>query len=124
MVLMKVNGVTIKNPSRYDIVLQNLASDSSFTSETGVTNVDAVRNNIHTISVAWDRLTSNELKAICDLMSPLDKSKTVFTLEYYQMETQTYGVGAFYSTDRDIKTKIVTDVLKSTSSLSLKLKEC
>lgn len=124
MVLMKVNNVDIKNPSQYDVLLQNLASDSSFTSETGVTNIDPVRNNINTISVSWNRLTSDELKAICDLISPLDKSKTVFTLEYYKLEAQVYATGSFYSTDRSINTKIVKDLTKSFSSLSFKLKEC
>lgn len=124
MVLMYVNGTAIKNPSQYDVTLQNLASDSSFTSETGVTNIDPVRNNIHTISVTWDKLTSAELKAICDLMSSSDKSKTVFSLSYYGMETQVYSTGDFYTTDREIKTKLVQDLTKSSSSLSFKIKEC
>lgn len=123
MYVLKVNGVILKNPSNFDPTLRNLASDSSYTSETGVTNIDAVRNNIVDLSVTWNRLSSAELKAICDLISSDDLNKTVFEIEYYAIEKQAYQTGNFYATDRAIKTKIARSITDSYSSLSVKLKE-
>lgn len=124
MVLMYVNDVALKNPSQYDPVLQNLASDSSFTSETGITNIDPVRNNISTLTIKWDRLTASELQSICTLISPDDLNKTVFSLRYFAMHRGSYVTGNFYVTDRNISTKKALSEAEYYSSLSVKLKEC
>lgn len=96
MALLTVDGVELREPSKYDITYKDLDSDNSYTSETGILNRDMIRSNQHTISVGWDRLTVDEMKTILQAVS----GKSEFQLTYFDYYTMSYQTGRFYANDR------------------------
>ena len=96
MALLTVDGVALKEPSKYDITYKDLDSDNSYTSETGILNRDMIRSNHHTISVGWDRLTANEMQKILRVVS----NKSEFQLRYFDYYDMDYKIGRFYANDR------------------------
>ena len=91
MALLTVDGVSLREPSKYDITYKDLDSDNSYTSETGILNRDMIRSNQHTISVGWDRLTADEMQTILRAVS--NKSE-------FQLRDMDYKTGRFYANDR------------------------
>ena len=96
MALLTVDGVALREPSKYDITYKDLDSENSYTSETGILNRDMIRSNQHTISVGWDRLTANEMKVILQAVS----NKSEFQLRYFDYYDMDYKTGRFYANDR------------------------
>lgn len=96
MALLSVDGVDLREPSKYDITYKDLDSENSYTSETGILNRDMIRSNQHTISVGWDRLTANEMKVILQAVS----NKSEFQLKYFDYYDMDYKTGRFYANDR------------------------
>lgn len=96
MALLTVDGVALREPSKYDITYKDLDSENSYTSETGILNRDMIRSNQHTISVGWDRLTANEMKVILQAVS----NKSEFQLKYFDYYDMDYKTGRFYANDR------------------------
>ena len=96
MALLSVDGVALREPSKYDITYKDLDSENSYTSETGILNRDMIRSNQHTISVGWDRLTANEMKVILQAVS----NKSEFQLKYFDYYEMDYKTGRFYANDR------------------------
>lgn len=96
MSLLIVDGVSLREPSKYDITYKDLDSENSYTSETGILNRDMIRSNQHTISVGWDRLTANEMKVILQAVS----NKSEFQLKYFDYYDMDYKTGRFYANDR------------------------
>lgn len=96
MALLSVDGVALREPSKYDITYKDLDSENSYTSETGILNRDMIRSNQHTISVGWDRLTANEMKVILQAVS----NKSEFQLKYFDYYDMDYKTGRFYANDR------------------------
>lgn len=99
MVLLKVDTVSLPNPSTYDIDFKDLDSENSYTSETGVLVREMIRANQHKISVAWDSLTQDECKAIMQAVS----GKESFQLTYWDYYSMTFETGKFYANDRSVK---------------------
>ena len=97
MSLLTIDGVSIKEPSKYDITYKDLDSSNSYTSETGILNRDMIRANQHTISVSWDYLSTDEMKAIMRAVS----GKSEFQLSYFDYFTMQYQTGRFYADDRN-----------------------
>ena len=96
MALLTVDGVALREPSKYDITYKDLDSDNSYTSETGILNRDMIRSNQHTISVGWDRLTATEMQTILNAVS----NKSEFQLRYFDYYDMDYKTGRFYANDR------------------------
>lgn len=96
MALLTVDGVSLREPSKYDITYKDLDSENSYTSETGILNRDMIRSNQHTISVGWDRLTASEMKVILQAVS----NKSEFQLRYFDYYDMDYKTGRFYANDR------------------------
>ena len=96
MALLSVDGVALREPSKYDITYKDLDSENSYTSETGILNRDMIRSNQHTISVGWDRLTADEMKVILQAVS----NKSEFQLKYFDYYDMDYKTGRFYANDR------------------------
>lgn len=96
MTLLTVDGVELREPSKYDITYKDLDSDNSYTSETGILNRDMIRSNQHTISVGWDRLTADEMQKILRAVS----NKSEFQLRYFDYYDMDYKIGRFYANDR------------------------
>ena len=96
MALLSVDGVALREPSKYDITYKDLDSENSYTSETGILNRDMIRSNQHTISVGWDRLTADEMKVILQAVS----NKSEFQLKYFDYYEMDYKTGRFYANDR------------------------
>ena len=96
MALLTVDGVSLREPSKYDITYKDLDSENSYTSETGILNRDMIRSNQHTISVGWDRLTADEMKEILHAVS----NKSEFQLTYFDYYDMNYKTGRFYANDR------------------------
>lgn len=96
MALLTVDGVALREPSKYDITYKDLDSENSYTSETGILNRDMIRANHHTIAVGWDRLTAEEMKVILHAVS----GKSEFQLHYFDYYDMGYKDGRFYANDR------------------------
>lgn len=97
MALLSVNGTSLKEPSKYDIVKRDLDSENSYTSEEGILVRDMIRANHVTIDVAWERLTQAELQAI---VSQISNGQSSFNLTYFDYFVGQDKTGKFYSADR------------------------
>ena len=106
MTLLTADGVSLREPSKYEISYEDLSSQNSFTSETGILNRDLIRSNHRTLSVGWDRLTANELTEILQAVS----GKSEFSLTYFDYYYMSYRTGRFYANDRKVIGKKVRDV--------------
>lgn len=106
MALLTVDGVSLKDPSTYDITYKDLDSDNSYTSETGILNRDMIRANQHTLSVSWELLTADEMRTILKAVS----GKSEFQLRYYDFYNMAYQTGRFYANDRQGVGKRVRNV--------------
>lgn len=106
MALLTVDGVALREPSKYDISYKDLDSDNSYTSETGVLVRDMIRSNQVTISVSWDRLTESELKSILSAIS----GKESFSLAYFDFLSMETKTGKFYASDRGATGKRVRKI--------------
>lgn len=96
MALLTVDGVELRNPSKYDLTYKDLDSSNSFTSETGILNRDMIRSNQRNIAVGWARLTASELQTILHAVS----GKAEFSLRYFDYYEMNYKTGRFYANDR------------------------
>ena len=104
--LLTVNGVSLPNPSKYDITYSDLDSQNAYTSEAGYLVRDMVRSNHITIDVSWDKLKHTQSKLILNAVS----GKSSFKLRFYDKRTNSFiAEGAkdsngvtrkFYATDR------------------------
>ena len=105
LIMLKVDGTPLPNPTAYDITYKDLDSSNSYTSETGVLNRDMVRGNHRTITVDWSLLKYSELRTILRCVSDDDRLKPSFTLEYFDFYSGSYKTGKFYASDRGVKSK-------------------
>lgn len=119
IVLLKVDNVSIKNPSYYDMSYSDIDGSNDYTSETGIYNRDLVRTNVATISVSWDRLTLSELS---ELMQRLT-GKIKYTLTYIDFYSGDFKTGNFRSVSAKGKAKKIYSLGNGLYSFSLTFKE-
>lgn len=119
IVLLKVDNVSIKNPSSYDMSYSDVDGGNNYTSETGVYNRDLVRANVASISVSWDRLTLSELS---ELMQKLT-GKVEYTLTYLDFYSGEFKTGNFRSSSAKGKAKKIYSLGNGLYSFSLSFKE-
>lgn len=103
MELLMIDGVVLKNPTKYDIEYADLDSENSYTSETGVLVRDMIRSNHVTITVEWNYLTSSEVKSILQTI----KGKSEFKLTYLNTLEDAQVQGRFYAQNRKVGGKLV-----------------
>ena len=116
--LLKVDGITLPNPSTYDPTYKDLDSPNSYTSETGVLNRDMIRGNHRTIAVEWSKLKLSELQTILRSVSDDNLLKPSFNLEYFDLYSGTFKKGKFYASDRGVKSKRIRTTSDGLFSIS------
>ena len=97
MAVLIIDGVELKSPSSYSIGFQDLDSNNSFTSESGVLNRDVIDYNYLKINVKWDRLTNDECMNIYNAIN----GKSGFSLTYFDPRFMVLRTKRCYAGNRD-----------------------
>lgn len=77
MTLISIGGVDLPSPTEYNVSLQDIDSENTKRTETGVLQRDRVRAGVYKIEVAW-KITKAQLKIITDALAPAKFSVTFF----------------------------------------------
>ncbi|MBW2672574.1 MAG: hypothetical protein JRD89_04045 [Deltaproteobacteria bacterium] len=88
MALISIGGVDMPAPSEYGVSLQDIDSENTRRTETGVLVRDRVRAGVYKIQVKW-KVTKTQLKTITDAIAPA------------QFTTSTTPTRDMYSGNRD-----------------------
>jgi hypothetical protein len=75
--MIQINGVDLPAPVEYNVTLQDIDSENTRRTETGVLQRDRVRAGVYKIQVKW-RVTKTQLKTITDALKPAKFSATFF----------------------------------------------
>lgn len=92
MAMLTVGAVALPNPTEYEVTLQDLDSDNTTRSETGVMTRDRVRAGVYAIKATFS-VSKTELKTITDAISPVSFSVTFFDPTTSSSPTKTMYVG-------------------------------
>ena len=103
MAMMTVGGVAFPNPSSYTVTLQDLDSDNTHRSETGILNRERIRAGVYKINATWT-VKYADLKKITQALSP-DK----FVVTFFDPTTASYKSAQMYAGDRSARLQAYTD---------------
>mgnify|MGYP001018491946 CR=1 FL=1 len=97
MAIISIGGVALPAPVEYEVSLQDIDSENTRRTETGVLVRDRVRAGVYKIQAKW-RVTKTELKTITDALSPAK-----FSVTFFDPTTSTSPTRDMYSGDRQAK---------------------
>lgn len=97
MALIRIGGVDLPAPVEYSVSLQDIDSENTRRTETGVLQRDRVRGGVYKITVAW-QVKHSVLKTITDAISPAK-----FSVTFFDPTTGSYPTRSMYCGDRDGK---------------------
>lgn len=75
--MIQINGVDLPAPVEYSVSLQDIDSENTRRTETGMLQRDRVRSGVYKIQIKW-RVTRTQLKIITDALKPAKFSATFF----------------------------------------------
>lgn len=70
MALLRINGVDLPDPAKFEAPTNDLDSEESFRDEDGYLHRDPIRQDIRKIIVGWKGITNSELALIKSSVSP------------------------------------------------------
>lgn len=77
MAMIRIDGVDLPQPATYKVTLQDLDSENTTRSETGLLTRDRIRAGVYELEISW-RVNREELQLITDALSPAKFSVTFF----------------------------------------------
>lgn len=77
MALISIGGTDLPSPTEYSVFLQDIDSENTKRTETGILTRDRVRAGVYKIEVAW-KITKAQMKTITDALIPAKISVTFF----------------------------------------------
>lgn len=77
MAMIRIGNTDLPEPAEYSVALQDIDSENTKRSETGLLTRDRVRAGVYKLQVSW-RVTKTQLKVITDALSPAKFSTTFF----------------------------------------------
>ncbi len=95
MALIQINGVDMPPPVEYSVSLQDIDSENTRRTETGVLQRDRVRAGVYKIEVKW-LVTKTQLKTITDALKPAK-----FSVMFFDPTTSTNPTRSMYCGDRN-----------------------
>lgn len=97
MAIIVINGVDMPSPSQYSVSLQDIDSENTQRTETGVLQRDRVRGGVYKITVAW-QVEHSVLRTITNAIS-----SAKFSVTFFDPTTGSYPTRSMYCGDRDGK---------------------
>lgn len=94
MAMINIDGVDLPAPVEYSVSLQDIDSENTKRTETGVLQRDRVRAGVYKLQVTW-RITKPQLKIITDALS-----SAKFSVSFFDPATNTNPTKDMYSGDR------------------------
>jgi hypothetical protein len=77
MAMITIGATPLPNPAKYSVDLQDLDSDNTARSETGVLTRDRVRAGVYSVKCTF-KVSKTQLKTITDAIAPASFSMTFF----------------------------------------------
>lgn len=96
MALLTIDGVSLPEPSAYQVLLSDLDSESTTRNTSGIMLRDRIRAGVHKVDVKWDLLTRERLRLILNALSPAS-----FQVTFLGMDTGEYITKKMYASDRN-----------------------
>lgn len=93
--MINIDGVDLPSPVEYSVSLQDIDSENTRRTETGVLQRDRVRAGVYKIQVKW-RVTKAQLKTITDALKPAK-----FSVTFFDPTTSTTPTRYMYCDDRN-----------------------
>jgi len=93
--MIQINGVVLPAPVEYSVSLQDIDSENTRRTETGMLQRDRVRAGVYKIQIKW-RVTKTQLKTITDALKPAK-----FSVTFFDPTTSTTPTRYMYCGDRD-----------------------
>lgn len=100
MALITIGGVDMPSPAAYSVTLQDIDSENTQRTETGLLIRDRVRAGVYRIQVTW-QVEHPKIKTITDAVAPAK-----FTVTFFDPTTNTYPTKEMYSGDRSGELKV------------------
>lgn len=94
MALIKVGSTDLPAPVEYSVTLQDIDSDNTKRTETGLLQRDRVRAGVYKIQAKWI-VTKTQLKTITDAIAPAK-----FSITFFDPTTSTNPTKNMYCGDR------------------------
>jgi hypothetical protein len=92
MAMLVIGSTSLPNPAKYKVTLQDLDSDNTTRSETGVMTRDRVRAGVYTIECSF-KVNKTQLKTITDAIAAVSLSVAFFDPTTSSTPTKTMYVG-------------------------------
>ncbi len=92
--LLNIGGVDMPSPSSYKVILQDMDSENTRRSETGILKRDRIRAAVYKIEVSF-RIEHVKAKIITDALSPAE-----FPVVFFDFATNSYPNRIMYTGDR------------------------
>ncbi len=93
--MIQINGVNLPAPVEYSVSLQDIDSENTRRTETGMLQRDRVRQGVYKIQVKW-RVKKSQLKTITDALKPAK-----FRVTFFDPTTSTSPTRYMYCGDRN-----------------------
>jgi len=78
MSMISVGGVTLPEPSEYEVSLADIDSENTTRNAKGVLIRDPVRQGVYKINIGWEGLTRAQLQTITTAVAPAKLSVSFF----------------------------------------------
>ena len=95
MALITIGTTPLPDPAEYSVTLQDIDSENTRRTETGVLTRDRVRAGVYKIQVKW-KVSKAQLKTITDALTPAK-----FSVTFFDPTTSTNPTRSMYCGDRD-----------------------
>jgi hypothetical protein len=95
--MINIGGSDMPNPTEYEVTLQDLDSENTTRSESGVLTRTRIRAGVYAIKLTW-RVSKTELKTITDAIAAAS-----FTLVFFDPTTAAYPSITAYVGNRSAK---------------------
>lgn len=95
MAIIKIGGVDMPAPSKYNVTLQDIDSENTSRTETGQLVRDRIRASVYKIEIAW-QVEHSQIKIITDALSPAK-----FSVNFYDPTTNAHPTKDMYCGDRN-----------------------
>lgn len=92
--MIKISGIDMPSPSKYNVILQDIDSENTSRTETGLLIRDRVRAGMYRIDITW-QVEHSQIKTIADALSP-----AMFSVNFYDPTTNSYPTKDMYCGDR------------------------
>ena len=111
MALITIGSTPLPDPVEYTVSLQDIDSENTRRTETGLLTRDRVRGGVYKIQATW-KVTKTQLKTITDAIAPAK-----FSVSFFDPTTSSNPTKDMYSGDRIGNLILLKDTGSSSESL-------